>query len=70
MCGIVGILDPRGVAQADIDRMALAIAHRGPDDATTHLEPGLGFGFRRLSIIDLTTGRQPIPNEDESCWVC
>ena len=69
MCGFVGILDPRGVASADVERMAQAIAHRGPDDATVHVEPGLGLGFRRLSIIDLAGGRQPIPNEDESIWV-
>ena len=49
--------------------MADALAHRGPDDATIHVEPGLGFGFRRLAIIDLATGRQPIANEDESVWV-
>lgn len=49
--------------------MTDALAHRGPDDATMHMEPGMGFGFRRLAIIDLVTGRQPIPNEDESVWV-
>src|SRR5262245_13320357 len=69
MCGFVGILDTRGVDAAEVERMAHAIAHRGPDDATTHLEPGLGLGFRRLSIIDLAGGRQPIANEDESVWV-
>jgi asparagine synthase (glutamine-hydrolysing) len=41
----------------------------GPDEATVHVEPGLGFGFRRLAIIELVTGRQPIPNEDESIRV-
>jgi asparagine synthase (glutamine-hydrolysing) len=69
MCGFVGILDPRGVEPGDVQRMADAIAHRGPDDATLHLEPGLGLGFRRLSIIDLSGGRQPISNEDGSVWV-
>ena len=69
MCGFVGILDPGGVASADVERMARAVAHRGPDDATVHVEPGLGLGFRRLSIIDLAGGRQPIPNEDQSVWV-
>ncbi|HET7563622.1 MAG TPA: asparagine synthase (glutamine-hydrolyzing) [Gemmatimonadaceae bacterium] len=69
MCGIVGILDPSDIHSADVERMAETIAHRGPDDATTHIEPGLGFGFRRLAIIDLVTGRQPIANEDESVWV-
>ena len=46
--------------------MAETIAHRGPDEATLHVEPGMGFGFRRLSIIDLVTGSQPVPNEDGS----
>jgi asparagine synthase (glutamine-hydrolysing) len=69
MCGFVGILDSHGVDPADVQRMADAIGHRGPDDATLHLEPGLGLGFRRLSIIDLSGGRQPIANEDGSVWV-
>lgn len=69
MCGIAGILDARGVERDDARVMADALAHRGPDDATVHLEPGLGFGFRRLSIIDLEGGRQPIANEDGSVRV-
>jgi asparagine synthase (glutamine-hydrolysing) len=69
MCGIAGILDPSGVDAAEVGRMADALAHRGPDDATVRVESGLGFGFRRLAIIDLVTGRQPIANEDESIWV-
>lgn len=69
MCGFVGILDQRGVASADVERMADAIAHRGPDDSTVHVEPSLGLGFRRLSIIDLSGGRQPISNEDGSILV-
>lgn len=63
MCGIAGIVDPRGVSADDVRRMADAIAHRGPDDATVHIEDGVGLGFRRLAIIDLVTGRQPIANE-------
>ncbi|MBA2564897.1 MAG: asparagine synthase (glutamine-hydrolyzing), partial [Gemmatimonadetes bacterium] len=69
MCGIAGIVDPHGVTAGDVRRMADAIAHRGPDDATVHVGAGYGFGFRRLAIIDLETGRQPIPNEDETAWV-
>jgi len=69
MCGFVGILDRRGVATTDVEAMSAAIAHRGPDDVTVHVEAGLGLGFRRLSIIDLAGGRQPIANEDESLWV-
>lgn len=67
MCGIVGIVDLTG--QRPIDRELLArmnssIAHRGPDGDGVHFEPGVGFGHRRLSIIDLSGGRQPIYNED------
>lgn len=69
MCGIAGILDPAGVDERHVRRMADALAHRGPDDSATHVEPGLGFGFRRLSIIDVEGGGQPISNEDGSVRV-
>jgi asparagine synthase (glutamine-hydrolysing) len=69
MCGLAGILDPRGVDPAHVRQMADAVAHRGPDDAAVHVEPGIGLGFRRLAIIDLMTGNQPLANEDESVWV-
>ena len=49
--------------------MTGAIAHRGPDDEQIHLEPGVALGARRLSIVDLAGGRQPISNEDGSIWV-
>ena len=49
--------------------MTGAIAHRGPDDEQIHIEPGVALGARRLSIIDLAGGRQPIANEDGSVWV-
>ena len=49
--------------------MTGAIAHRGPDDEQFHLEPGLALGARRLAIIDVAGGRQPISNEDGSIWV-
>lgn len=49
--------------------MTEALAHRGPDDAQVHLEPTVGLGFRRLAIIDLDTGEQPLSNEDGSIWV-
>ena len=49
--------------------MTAAIAHRGPDDEQIHCEPGVALGARRLSIIDLAGGRQPIANEDQSIWV-
>ncbi len=67
MCGLVGIFDTR--ASRPIDRRVLARMneaqhHRGPDEAGLHLAPGIGLGHRRLSIIDLATGQQPLYNED------
>ncbi len=52
-----------------VHRMCEVIRHRGPDDEGIHVEPGLGLGMRRLSIIDLAGGRQPIHNETSSVWV-
>jgi asparagine synthase (glutamine-hydrolysing) len=49
--------------------MCDVIRHRGPDDEGVHVEPGVGLGMRRLSIIDLSTGHQPIHNEDQTVWV-
>jgi asparagine synthase (glutamine-hydrolysing) len=72
MCGIVGILDTRG--ERAVDRLILARMnesqhHRGPDEGGTHIGPGVGLGHRRLSIIDLATGQQPLYNEDGSVVV-
>ncbi|MGA8400427.1 MAG: XrtA/PEP-CTERM system amidotransferase [Stellaceae bacterium] len=72
MCGIAGIFDFRGTAEIDgslLRRMTEAIRHRGPDGDGLHIEPGLGLGHRRLSIIDLAGGRQPMDNEDGSVIV-
>jgi asparagine synthase (glutamine-hydrolysing) len=72
MCGIAGAVDLRGTREFPWDRllaMTGAIAHRGPDDEQIHIEPGVALGARRLSIIDLAGGRQPIANEDHSVWV-
>ena len=69
MCGIVGIFDTRGrreVSREILTRMNESQHHRGPDEVGLHVEPGLGFGHRRLSIIDLSTGQQPLYNEDRS----
>jgi asparagine synthase (glutamine-hydrolysing) len=49
--------------------MTAAIAHRGPDDEHIHIEPGVALGTRRLSIIDVAGGRQPMPNEKHDVWV-
>ncbi|HEU5436213.1 MAG TPA: XrtA/PEP-CTERM system amidotransferase, partial [Telluria sp.] len=72
MCGIVGIFDMRGGREIDRDvlhRMNEIQFHRGPVEGDLHLEPGLGFGHRRLSIIDLASGLQPLFNEDHSVVV-
>jgi asparagine synthase (glutamine-hydrolysing) len=67
MCGITGIFDSRGRREIDRDtlvRMNESQHHRGPDEVGLHVEPGLGLGHRRLSIIDLSTGQQPLYSED------
>jgi asparagine synthase (glutamine-hydrolysing) len=69
MCGIVGIVGAREVAQPEIWRMCDAIRHRGPDDWGTFIEGGFGMGMRRLSIIDLAGGHQPMGNEDDNLQV-
>jgi len=71
MCGICGIVEFEGkaVARHTVQRMADTLEHRGPDDAGYHFERGVGLGHRRLSIIDLHTGQQPLSNEDETIWV-
>jgi len=72
MCGIVGIFDTRGkreIPRALVARMNETQHHRGPDEGGFHLEPGIGLGHRRLSIIDLATGQQPLYNGDGSVCV-
>ncbi|MFL5704839.1 MAG: asparagine synthetase B family protein, partial [Ktedonobacteraceae bacterium] len=73
MCGICGIihLDGEGrVAEPILHEMTAAQRHRGPDDEGYLCEPGVGFGFCRLAIIDLTpAGHQPMSNEDETVWL-
>ncbi|MEN3336004.1 MAG: hypothetical protein V7641_5369 [Blastocatellia bacterium] len=85
MCGIVGAVsaNPQAVAPETVRRMCAAITHRGPDDEGYYFNEvdengcrsrfqgsaSVGLGMRRLAIIDLQTGQQPIHNEDESVWV-
>src|SRR5579859_3971036 len=69
MCGIAGFFLRSKPAQlSDVRQMCAAIRHRGPDDEGFHLDGGCAIGMRRLSIIDLNTGHQPISNEDQSIW--
>src|SRR3954453_4872874 len=74
MCGICGAIQlddgvrlPLG--QHVLDRVADVLQHRGPDDRGTHLAPGVAIGARRLSIVDLAGGHQPLANEDGTIWV-
>src|SRR5271165_1894674 len=74
MCGIAGYFLPSRSAQSDgphstLRSMTDAIRHRGPDDQGYRFDRGAGLGMRRLSIIDLATGRQPISNEEGTIWV-
>lgn len=72
MCGISGIFDlneRREIDRSLLEKMNDVQAHRGPDGFGYHYEPGLGLGHRRLSIIDLTGGKQPLFNEDGSVAV-
>ncbi|MCI0733302.1 MAG: amidotransferase 1, exosortase A system-associated [Methylococcaceae bacterium] len=72
MCGIAGIFDTREFRAIDrelLSRMNETQFHRGPDEGGIHTEAGLGFGHRRLSIIDLSSGQQPLFNEDRSVVV-
>ena len=74
MCGIAGFVERQAGSRRESDfglvhAMCDVIRHRGPDDEGIHVESGVGLGMRRLSIIDLSTGHQPIHNEDESVWL-
>lgn len=72
MCGIAGIvkLDPQeSVEEARLKRMRDVLRHRGPDGEGLWLEGPVGLGFRRLAIIDVAGGHQPMANEDDSCWL-
>jgi len=70
MCGIAGRVNQAApVDRAEIFRMTELIAHRGPDDHGYHLRTRVGLGHRRLSIIDLAGGRQPLANEDDTVWI-
>ena len=71
MCGIAGIVrwNQRPVREHEIRAMCGAMIHRGPDDEGIYLGDGAAIGMRRLSIIDLDNGHQPVSNEDGSVWI-
>jgi asparagine synthase (glutamine-hydrolysing) len=69
MCGIAGQVGTHGWDERGLHRMLQGLRHRGPDDAGTYHADGVCLGQRRLSIIDVAGGRQPIANEDGTVWV-
>jgi|SRR5690348_9304628 len=72
MCGICGVVNTGSaepVSRELIQRMNDTLAHRGPDDAGVYVAPYVGLGHRRLSIIDVAGGHQPLSNEDGTVWV-
>jgi asparagine synthase (glutamine-hydrolysing) len=74
MCGIAGFVESEPSLTDDartdlIHRMCDVIRHRGPDDEGAFVAPGVALGMRRLSIIDLSSGHQPIHNEDRTIWI-
>lgn len=72
MCGIAGILefgDGNRANASALQQMCRVMAHRGPDDQGVHTQGPIGIGMRRLAIVDLATGNQPISNEDGSIWI-
>jgi asparagine synthase (glutamine-hydrolysing) len=72
MCGIAGRINfspDHRVDRAALEAMTTSLVHRGPDAAGYFVADGIGLGHRRLSIIDLTAGDQPLPNEDQTVWI-
>src|SRR4051794_2991407 len=72
MCGICGMFAfgaDQAVDQTELKVMNRRITHRGPDDEGYYFSGSVGLAMRRLSIIDLKTGHQPVSNEDESIWL-
>ena len=71
MCGIAGFVSNKAInsPESTLRRMTEAIAHRGPDDNRYFTEEPAFLGHRRLSIVDLAAGHQPMPNEDDTLWI-
>jgi asparagine synthase (glutamine-hydrolysing) len=69
VCGICGWHAARPIQEDDIIRMTRRLEHRGPDDEGVYVQGNIGLGHRRLSIIDLEGGRQPMSNGEESLWI-
>jgi len=72
MCGIAGVVSATresDISEALVHHMCEQIVYRGPDDEGVHVADGAGLGMRRLSIIDLSGGHQPVFNEDRTAWI-
>jgi asparagine synthase (glutamine-hydrolysing) len=72
MCGIVGICnlkEPTSISLDTIEQMTGVLHHRGPDEAGIYIDDWVGLGHARLSIVDLSSGSQPIHNEDQTLWI-
>src|SRR4051812_28092640 len=71
MCGIAGFINvqPTCASASIIERMTDTISYRGPDDSGSYMDSHAALGFRRLSIVDLAGGHQPMTNEDENLWL-
>jgi len=72
MCGICGVfsINPNSPVESDVlQQMVDSIIHRGPDEEGVFCQPQIGLGSRRLSIIDVAGGQQPIPNENKTIWI-
>ena len=71
MCGICGVLDLRdnSFPAREMEAMSATLRHRGPDDHGIFFSQPAAFGFRRLSIVDLSGGKQPMSNEDSTIWI-
>jgi asparagine synthase (glutamine-hydrolysing) len=72
MCGITGVVyrdRERPVSRSEVEAMCRTLVHRGPDDEGFFIENNVGLAMRRLTVIDLVTGRQPISNEDGRLWI-
>jgi len=71
MCGITGVMQFKGarVEPETLRQMCAAMVHRGPDDEGIYTTGAIGIGMRRLSIVDLATGHQPLSNEDGTVWI-
>lgn len=71
MCGIAGFIDTAALPGPEqiLRRMTDSIAHRGPDDSGFFVDAPAFLGHRRLSIIDLSSGHQPMTGEDGNCWI-